>query len=226
MKKQITCVMLSTVLFAGCATDRGQTQAEGTGAGAVIGALTGALVGYAAGGQKGALIGATAGAGVGAGAGYAYGTHVANQKEKFAKEEDYLDAVIVSAHQMNEQTQQYNASLRSEVDTLDRQTASLVQQYNQKTVQKGTLQKEEQRLATKISEAQKQLQKVSNEVEIQRRVLAQEQGQTVSGASEKAADTGHGIRATKSGAGTAYQQVGLDKNQGSGIRHHVCIIKQ
>jgi hypothetical protein len=178
MKKQITSVMLSTVLLAGCATDRGQTQAEGTGAGAVLGALTGAAVGALAGGKKGAIIGAAAGAGVGAGAGYAYGTHVANQKEKFAKEEDYLDAVITSAQQTNEQTQQYNAALQSEVQTLDRETALLVKQYNQKAMTKMAMQKEEQRLAAKISEAQKQLQKVSHELEIQRRVLAQEQGQS------------------------------------------------
>ncbi|MFL5624161.1 MAG: hypothetical protein ACJ788_01020 [Ktedonobacteraceae bacterium] len=178
MDKQIIGVMLSIALLAGCATDRGQTQAEGTGAGAVIGALTGAAVGALAGGKKGAIIGAAAGAGVGAGAGYAYGNHVANQKEKFAREEDYLDAVINSAQQMNEQTQQYNASLRSEVNTLDRETALLVRQYNQRAITRGELQKEEQRLATKISEAQKQLQRLGKEMEIQRGVLAKEQGQS------------------------------------------------
>src|SRR6266852_3957822 len=99
MKKQIIGVMLSTALLAGCATDRGQTQAEGAGVGALGGAALGALTGYALGGAKGAAIGAAAGAGVGAGAGYVYGTHVANQKEKFAREEDYLDAVINSAIQ-------------------------------------------------------------------------------------------------------------------------------
>jgi chromosome segregation ATPase len=102
---------------------------------------------------------------------------VANQKQKFAKEEDYLDAVIVRAHQMNDQTQQYNASLRDEVNALDRTTASLVQQYNQKAAAKVALQKEEKRLAAKISEAQGQLQKVGRELEIQRRVLTQERGQ-------------------------------------------------
>jgi len=178
MKKQIMCVMVSAALLGGCATDRERTQAEGTGVGAVGGAALGALTGYAFGGAKGAAIGAAAGAGVGAGAGYLYGTHVANQKEKFAREEDYLNAVIYSAQQTNEQTRQYNDSLRSEIYNLDQETALLVNQYNQKAMTKTQLQKEEQRLATKISEAQKQLQKVHNELEIQKRVLAQEKGQS------------------------------------------------
>lgn len=178
MKKQTMCVILAIALLAGCATDRGQTQAEGTGIGALGGAALGALTGYAIGGSKGAMYGAIAGGAVGAGTGYAVGTHIANQKAKFAREEDYLDAVIVSAHQMNEQTRQYNVALHSEVDNLDRQTASLIKQYNQKTVQKAALQKEEQVLGTRITQAQGQLQKVSNELEIQKRVLAQEQEQS------------------------------------------------
>jgi hypothetical protein len=177
MKRQMICVMLSTALLAGCATDKERTQAEGTGAGALLGAALGAGLGALAGGGRGAAIGAGAGAAVGALGGYALGTHVANQKQKFAKEEDYLDAVIVSAQQMNDQTQQYNASLRDEVNALDRTTASLVQQYNQKAAAKVALQKEEKRLAAKISEAQGQLQKVGRELEIQRRVLTQERGQ-------------------------------------------------
>jgi DNA repair exonuclease SbcCD ATPase subunit len=177
MKRQMIGVMLSAALLAGCATDRERTQAEGTGAGALIGAGLGAAIGALAGGGRGAAIGAGAGAAAGALGGYALGTHVANQKEKFARQEDYLDAVIASAQQTNEQTQQYNAALRNDINALDRETTSLVQQYNRKVLAKVALQKEEQRLAAKISEAQKQLQKVGRELDIQRQVLAQERGQ-------------------------------------------------
>src|SRR5215475_9173201 len=105
MKRQMIGVMLSTALLAGCATDRERTQAEGTGTGAIVGAALGAGLGAIFGGGKGAAIGAGAGAAAGALGGYALGTHVANQKQNFARQEDYLDAVIASARQMNEQTQ-------------------------------------------------------------------------------------------------------------------------
>ena len=178
MKKQIMCVLVSTVLLAGCATDRGRTQVEGTGVGALGGAALGALTGFVAGGTKGAVVGAVAGAAVGAGAGYAYGTHVANQKEKFATQEDYLDANIQSAQRMNEETQQYNVSLQREITILDHDTALLVQQYEQRARTKGEMHQEEQRLATRIAEVQQHLQKVNDELEQQRGVLAREQGQS------------------------------------------------
>jgi uncharacterized protein YcfJ len=178
MKKCTICLILSMALLAGCATDRGQTQAEGTGAGAVLGAATGALIGYLAGGEKGALIGVASGAAVGAGAGYAVGTHVANQKAKYVKQEDYLDAVIDSARKMNQETRQFNALLGSQIDTLDRETTSLVRLYNQRAVRKVELQKEEQMLAARISQARAQLQKVRNELNVQVKVLTQEKGQS------------------------------------------------
>jgi hypothetical protein len=178
MKKQIMCVIVSVVLLAGCATDRERTQGEGAGVGAFGGAALGALLGYAAGGTKGAIVGAAAGAGVGAAAGYGYGTHVANQKEKFASVEDYLDANIQDAHQKNEQFQQYNASLAREIKGLEQATALLVEQYNQGARTKGAMQHQEQLLATKIAKEQKQLQRMSYELEQQRGVLAREQGQS------------------------------------------------
>ena len=72
------------------------------------------LLGYAAGGTKGAVIGAGAGAVAGGAAGYLYGTHVANRKKEYAREEDYLDALVVNAQQVNDRTdalRQENARL-------------------------------------------------------------------------------------------------------------------
>jgi uncharacterized membrane protein len=177
MKRAMACLLLWMVVLAGCATDKGLTQAEGTGVGAGVGAALGALIGYAAGGERGALIGAASGAAVGAGGGYALGTHVANQKEKYVKQEDYLNAVIDSARQMNEQTRRYNASLRDQVNALDHETISLVEQYNRKTLQKVELKKREKIISEKIVEVQDQLHKVRNEFDIQRKVFAQEKGQ-------------------------------------------------
>jgi len=177
MKKQIIGVLLSTALLAGCATDRERTQAEGTGVGTLLGAAAGAAGGAIFGGGKGAAIGAGAGAALGALGGYAYGTHVANQKAKFAREEDYLDAVIANARQTNEQMRQYNASLRNDVSALDRETAELVRQYNRRAVTKVALQQQAQRLDAKLAEARNQAQKLGKERDILQGVLAQEQGQ-------------------------------------------------
>ena len=99
----------------------------------------GQALGAIFGGGKGAAIGAAVGGGVGLLAGHGFGTHVANQKEKFAREEDYLDAVIVSARQVNDETKQYNVSLTNEINTLDAKTTQLVKQYNQKRVSKKVL---------------------------------------------------------------------------------------
>ena len=180
MKKQILGLVLVTALTAGCATDRGRTQGQGAVVGTVTGAAAGAAIAAAAtkGDPTAILIGAGAGAVTGLIAGLLVAKHVADQKEKFAREEDYLDAVITSAQQMNAQTQQYNASLQSEINTLDQDTAVLITQYNQRASTKAELHKEEKRLAAKISEAQKQLQKVNKEVDIQKSVLTKEQGQS------------------------------------------------
>ena len=78
---------------------------------------------------------------------------------------------------MNEQTRQYNTSFRSEVATLDREIARLETQHHQKAAKIQAWQEQGQRLAAQLSQADKQLQKVRIELEIQRQVLAQEQGQ-------------------------------------------------
>ena len=62
-----------------------------------MGAALGAGLGAATGGGRGAAIGAATGAAIGGAAGFAYGTHVANQKAKYARAEDRLDACIASA---------------------------------------------------------------------------------------------------------------------------------
>jgi chromosome segregation ATPase len=145
---------------------------------AAIGTAIGTGVGYAIGGKQGILPGAAALGALGAGIGYVVGKHVADQKEKFACEADYLDAVIASARQVNEETRQSNASFRSEIATLDRDIARLETQQHQKAGKIKALQEQGQRLATTLSQADKQLQKVRIELEIQKQVLAQEQGQS------------------------------------------------
>lgn len=175
MWHKILCLMIIVGLLGGCATtDSGRTKVEGTAIGAGVGAGVGAVVGYILGGKQGALIGAGAGAALGGAAGYAWGAHVASKKEQYASQEDYLDAVIASARQVNENTQQYNASLTSDIDKIDREANTLVRQYNEKKIQKAALEAKRKETETKAAEAKKQLAAVNTEIEIQQKVLKQE----------------------------------------------------
>jgi hypothetical protein len=162
----------------GCATtsDSQRTQVEGTAVGAGAGALLGALVGGLVGGRDGALIGAAVGAGAGGTAGYMYGTHVANQKEKYAKQEDWLNACIAQAKQVNDETIQTNQALAGQVNQLDSETKALAAAYNQKQVQKASLTNAKQQIDSRYAAASRQLEKARYEVQEQEKAVAQAKG--------------------------------------------------
>jgi chromosome segregation ATPase len=180
-QRSVCLILVVVVLMAGCATDRGRTQAEGTAVGAGIGTALGAGLGYLLGGKQGALIGAGAGALVGGTTGLVWSSHVASKKEQYAHEEDYLDAVIGSARDMNEKTRLYNASLTNDINKLDQETDALIQQYNQKQIKKATLEAKRKETEAKMTEARHKLDTVQKEIDIQQTVLKKEkeQGQSV-----------------------------------------------
>jgi hypothetical protein len=177
MMRKTASMILVTGLLAGCAglSDTPSTTADstliGTGAGAAVGAGVGALVG----GGRGAAIGAGVGGVVGAGTGYAWGSHVASKKAAYSHQEDYVNALLASARETQEQTRQYNAALTADIQRLDRETAQLVQQYRQRRIPKRALQRSRQATAAKLVEAEQQLQHVEAEIQIQQRALQQEQ---------------------------------------------------
>jgi hypothetical protein len=177
MMRTTASMILITGLLAGCAglSDTESTTAEstliGTGAGAAVGAGVGALVG----GGRGAAIGAGVGGVVGAGTGYAWGSHVASKRAAYSRQEDYVNALLASARETQEQTRQYNAALTADIQRLDRETARLVQQYRQRRITKKALQRSRQETAAKLAEAEQQLQHVETEIQIQQRALQQEQ---------------------------------------------------
>ena len=173
MLGKVIGLLLVVTLLVGCATmsDETRTKTEGTAVGAGVGAVAGGVLGYLLGGKQGAAIGAGAGAALGAGGGYLYGTHVANRKKEYAREEDYLDALIVNAQQVNDRTD----ALRQEIVQLETETAQLIQRYNQRTIQRGELKKQELTLTKKVEEGQKQLQILQAEIDIQQKALAKEQ---------------------------------------------------
>src|SRR5262249_11063909 len=175
MMRKTVSMILVTGLLAGCAglsdTERTTTESTliGTGAGAAVGAGIGALVG----GGRGAAIGAGVGGVVGTGAGYAWGSHVASKRAEYARQEDYLKPLRASARETEEQTRQYNAALTAEIQRLDRETARLVHQYQQRRIARSALQRSRQETAAKLAEAEQRLQHVETEIQMQQRALQQ-----------------------------------------------------
>ncbi len=170
-----------SILLSGCASmsDSSTTRAQGAGFGAAIGAGLGAIVGAATGDtEKGALIGAA----VGGVAGLAYGDHVAKKKEKYANQEDYLNACIAEADKRHRATKVYNDKIRNEIAALETQlqeaeTLAASQQSN--ADQLKTLRNT---LAKSIEQSQQMMTQVTDEITIQREVLANESG---SGSSDR-----------------------------------------
>lgn len=176
MKKLAVIVMVLVLALGGCATtDDGQrTQAEGAAVGAGGGALVGALLGALIGGDaSGALLGAAIGGAAGGLAGYAYGTHVASQKEKYASEEDWLDECIASARKVNQDTAAYNQSLGEQLKALDAETARLAAAYEKKQVEAASLEAEKEKIETAQKEAAEKLKRAKFELESQQKALAQ-----------------------------------------------------
>jgi len=182
MKRVIIFITIVTLAFSGCAgmSDSTRTKAEGTAVGAGGGAALGAIIGALAGGKEGAALGAAIGAGVGGVAGFAYGTHVAKQKEKYAKTEDWLNACIASAQKNNQEAKAYNLALQKEIQTLKAETDSLAVAYARKKVQKSALEKQKNKIDKKLAEANKTLDRSKFELENQQLAVdeARKGGQT------------------------------------------------
>ena len=120
--------VVTLAMLAGCAeTQEGRTtQAQGAGIGALLGAALGAGIGAATGGGEGAARGAVAGALIGGTAGFAYGTHVANQKAKYARAEDWMDACIASARGYRRHAYATNQKISSRLAALEKRSKAAV----------------------------------------------------------------------------------------------------
>lgn len=176
--RSILAVILCGVLaMGGCANikdDGTRTRAEGAGTGAVIGAVAGGVLGQIIGGDtKGTLVGAAIGAAIGGAGGYAYGNHVANQKAKYAQEEDWLDACIAQARQKNQEIVAYNQDLTRQIDKLKKETASLRKQYKNKKTRVAKLKDKKAATDSLLEAANKELASAKQELEAQQSVRAE-----------------------------------------------------
>jgi hypothetical protein len=119
-----------------------RTKVEGTVAGAATGAALGALAGKATSDEpvKGAVVGAVVGAAVG----YAAGSYIAGQKEKYANDEEYLNAAI-------EEASRYNREAEARNDTLQEVIAAAEQEIKVLKYKIGEISLKQQRAEANIS---------------------------------------------------------------------------
>jgi len=163
VKRGTAILLLSSFL---CACEDGtRTRAEGAGAGAVLGGVLGAVIGNQSGNAgEGALIGAAVG-GLG---GLAYGDHVARKKAAYARTEDYLDACIAEAVQVNQEVYAYNQSLERKISRLEREIAAA-----KASGDTNELRAKRKEIITLSNEADGQKGKVSSEIKDQKYALSQ-----------------------------------------------------
>ncbi len=152
-----------------------RTTAEGAAAGAALGAIIGQLTGVD---TESTIAGALIGAGIGSIGSTAYGHHVANKKEQYANQEEYLNACIASTMQINEKTRRYNTALKNEIAKLDEDVNRMIVQYNRKKVTRTALIRKKQKVSAKLSQSQRYLNRAKDEVIIQKEVLKRESGKS------------------------------------------------
>jgi uncharacterized protein YnzC (UPF0291/DUF896 family) len=157
MKRLIALTVVGLFLTS-CATQSDQARTEGTLAGAGIGAVVGAGVGYLIGGSGTAAgIGAAIGALSGGVGGYVYADRIAKRHEELAGKENDLDARVAFARGVNEDTLEYNARLKKEVNELEPRINELAAKKKKQEITQRELEREKQALATKVKDASKQL---------------------------------------------------------------------
>jgi len=154
--KAMLATILASLLLVACETnpsrsdDTSQTQMEGAATGAVLGGLLGLALG---GNNKGSAV--LVGAALGAGAGYLVGNEVAKRKQKYAREEDFLDSEIASAREYNRTASRYNRQLRGDIAHLDQQTRRLEARYRSGKSSKQELARERDTVQKQIASSKK-----------------------------------------------------------------------
>jgi hypothetical protein len=184
--KGVSMLAVVGLLVSGCATtsQQGNTQATSAGSssdqkrtrveGAGIGALVGGVLGYALGGKnkaKGALIGAA----LGAGAGYLVGNEVAKRKQKYASEEEFLDAEIQNATEFNRVARDYNERLRVQIAELDEASMALKSKYKAGAASQQDLENKRAEVQTELARSEKFYDQLKKEYDIKMAVYQEQQ---------------------------------------------------
>lgn len=175
---KIVISLALALLVGGCATpaqqgqvnggisDSTMTKAQAAGVGAAVGAIVGALLGD----EEGALIGAAAGAG----AGFLVGNEIAKRKQRYATEEEFLDAEILSTAEYNRTASQYNENLKLQIAALDQTAADLRAQYESGLADRDALQMQRSEIAAQIQTTETLVADLQNEHEIKLAIITEQ----------------------------------------------------
>ncbi|MDG4551121.1 MAG: LysM peptidoglycan-binding domain-containing protein [Candidatus Contendobacter sp.] len=117
----------------------GSTSSATITEGAMVGAAAGATIGLVACGKKKGAECALLGGAIGAIAGLVAGMFVDTKQTEYASTEDYYDAQIKEATQMNQALAQHNRNLRNSIQADRRQMDSLIAQYQSGKASKSQL---------------------------------------------------------------------------------------
>jgi uncharacterized membrane protein len=182
MKSRLVSVVVIAALATGCVTtgerpdtatpasdDQTATKAQGT----LLGAVVGGLIGAATGDTKGALIGASLGAGLG----YLAGNEVAKRKAQYARAEDFLDAEIAQATEMNREAVAYNAGLRQQIAGLDAESQKLAAKYRAGRAGRDQMIAQRNTVQARLRKNQEVEQTLRKEHDLKAAVVAEEKGQ-------------------------------------------------
>lgn len=178
MKKTIAVLLMVTMLgglAGGCANiqnDSTRTKTEAAMVGGGSGGVIGAIIGGAAGGRQGALIGAGIGLLAGGFIGFLVGSHIADQKEKYASEEAWLDACLTRAEQTNTVLKEYNTELTAEIAKADKETKNMQAAYEKHRVDQKAMTAERKKLEKMIADTDKVIASIDQEIGKQETVLA------------------------------------------------------
>lgn len=172
--KKITKSSLAAIMavsITGCVSnqpmdDQSQTKAEGT----AVGALLGAALGYAMGDGEGAVVGGI----VGAGAGYVVGSEIAERKQKYANEEEFLDGEIAYLAEYNQNAADYNSKLTAHIEKLDKRVAALKNEYEKGMVGYSKISDERKGVQERLKKSKQLLADLEKEYEVNAQILAEQ----------------------------------------------------
>lgn len=147
------------------------TTVQGAALGALAGAAVGALVALAAG--KNVAAGAAIGAGAGLVTGLFAGVYVANQKEKYANNEAYLDACIAEARQYNEAAARSNEDLDTQINLTEQNIDQLRNKVRDVSLRKQEAGKSLATLQQTGKTCDKSISLLEGEISAQQKALSQ-----------------------------------------------------
>jgi hypothetical protein len=169
-------VALSVGSLSGCANiqdDGTRTKTEASMVGVVFAATVATTASVLTGQDAKTTVAiATAAAVIGAGLGWGVGSHIADQKAKYANDEAWLEACLQQARKANADLKAHNQELKGQVAALDRQTKKLQADYAVNRADRQQLLAERSNIEKTVEKNKQYIVNAEAEITAQQKVLA------------------------------------------------------